>query len=82
METNRTDAYAGAHPDVEIIGAGMAGDSIVDHLFSIPAGAGAHGGEALWEAGVARRMERVLVERIRARIDGRAARQYDPISRA
>lgn len=82
MEPNRTETSPRSHPDGEIVGAHMAVDSIVDRLFSIPAGAAAQGGEALWEAGVARRMERILVERIRARIDGRGVQQDEPLSRA
>ena len=46
-------------------------DSIVDRLFDLPA-AGDEGSDR-WQAHVTRRLEKVLAERIRARIEGKAA---------
>jgi hypothetical protein len=74
METNRTHPISNARLEAEIFGSGGDTDSIVDRLFAMPpAAAGTHG-EALWQVGVARRLERVLAERIRARIEARAPR--------
>ncbi len=45
--------------------------SIVDSLFDLPA-AGDEGSDR-WQAGVTRRLEKVLADRIRARIEGKVA---------
>lgn len=45
--------------------------SIVDGLFDLPAAADE--GSDRWQAGVTRRREKLLADRIRARIEGRTA---------
>ena len=68
MEPNRTHAE---RFDVDILLCRAEQDSIVDCLFDLPAPADE--GSDHWQAGVKRRLEKVLADRIRARIEGKAA---------
>jgi hypothetical protein len=73
METNRTDGLLPGRLDAEIFSSFGDEDSIVDRLLALPVATSAReDGLAAWEAGIARRLEKMLAERIRERIEGRA----------
>jgi len=68
MEPNRTPSE---RFDVDALLFRAEQGSIVDCLFDLPATA--QDSADHWQAGMSRRLEKVLADRIRARIEGKAA---------
>jgi hypothetical protein len=69
MEQNHRQVGNSDHFDAHILAARGEDESIVDRLFDLPAPD--EGAPRQWHAGVTRRLEKVLADRIRARIGGR-----------
>ena len=71
METNRTDHALPGRLDAEIFEGFGEDDSIVDRLLALPVVPQTSKGKRnAWDAGVARRLEKVLADRMRERIEG------------
>ena len=71
METNRTNRELPGRLDTEIFEGFGEDDSIVDRLLALPVvPQTSEGKRNAWDAGVARRMEKVLADRMRQRIEG------------
>jgi hypothetical protein len=71
MEPNRTHHPLPGRPDLEIFDSFGEEDSIVDRLLALPVVPRI--GDArpdVWEAGVARRMEKRVADHMRQRLDG------------
>lgn len=73
MTMNSIDTPAIGALEAEIFSAFGETDSIIDRLLSMPHPPAGAGGVAQWEAGVVRRMEKVLSDRIRERLGARVA---------
>lgn len=68
MESNRANRSVSSRQDDE--------DSIVDRLLAMPLPASEnHAGVTAWQNGIARRVEKVLAEKMRARIEDQAERR-------
>ncbi|MDQ6437344.1 hypothetical protein RB623_25100 [Mesorhizobium sp. LHD-90] len=78
METNRTDHALPGRLVAEIFEGFGEEDSIVDRLLALPVAVRAEDGRTnAWEAGVAKRLEKVLADRMRERIEGGFDRPSD-----
>lgn len=71
MEPNRTSHALPGRLDLEIFHGFGEDDSIVDRLLALPVAMPSHDGKLnAWDAGVARRLEKLLADRMRERIAG------------
>ncbi|PSJ53104.1 hypothetical protein [Kumtagia ephedrae] len=75
MEQNRIDHALPGRLDQAIFNGFGDDDSIVDRLLALPVATPAHDGKPnVWEAGVARRLEKLLADEMRERIEGKPER--------
>lgn len=76
MEPNRTEHSLPGRLDLEIFHGFGENDSIVDRLLALPVVTPSDDGKRnAWDAGVARRLEKLLADRMRERIEGHTERQ-------
>jgi hypothetical protein len=70
MEPNRNDHTLPSRLDLEIFHGFGDNDSIVDRLLSLPVAAPSDEGKLnAWDVGVTRRLEKLLADRMRKRIE-------------
>ncbi len=71
MEPNCTSHALPGRLDLEVFHGFGEDDSIVDRLLALPVATPSHDGKPnAWDAGVARRLEKLLADRMRERIAG------------